>query len=647
MFGAVYVPDRDPVFLMRTLVFLLLAACAPEPTPPAPLPDADADGVWDGADCAPDDPEVHPRADERCNGQDDDCDGRIDEAAVDPLRFHRDADRDGFGNPAASVAACSAPPGHVADGTDCDDTDAAAFPGAAPGDAGPDACARDADHDGFADATPRAGVTPGTDCDDAAPGVQPGAAEACDGVDTDCDGALDAAEVDADGDGAVACEPAAEWAGEPWIIGGDCDPVDPSVYPGAPEACNGRDDDCDDVIDPPSATGARPWFVDRDGDGDGDPDFPSTLACDAPGPGFVDQAADCDDVDAARSSGAPELCDGRDNDCDGAVDVAALDAGTFYTDADGDGAGDPARPVAVCAGTPGTAAAPTDCDDTRADIGPGATERCDGVDNDCDGQTDPPTAVGARTWYPDDDGDGAGRSADAFLACTDGGAAAVGGDCDDGDPAVSPAADEVCDGLDNDCDGDTDGDASVDATEWYGDADGDGLGDDRLSAFACAAPPAMVDNAADCNDGDPAVASCVASGSATEAEAFSILGAGGGFACALEWSWEAGPAATACPGCTFAFTATRTLLRATNTRCTLPTAAETHTFGLHPTAGTGGGPALLRARADGGWDVLGDATLTPATGVLRWSGTTPDVDFPCGGSPCVRSSSGLLTYEAP
>lgn len=86
----------------------------------------------------------------------------------------------------------------------------------------------------------------------------------------------------------------------------------------------------------------------------------------------------------------------------------------------------------------------TDCDDTDADIHPGATERCDGIDGDCDGGVDLEEA--------DEDGDG-------WLACE--------GDCDDLDPERFPGAVEVCDGVDTDCNGFVAADES--------DLDGDGL----------------------------------------------------------------------------------------------------------------------------------------------------------------------------
>ncbi|MCB9762036.1 MAG: putative metal-binding motif-containing protein [Alphaproteobacteria bacterium] len=77
-------------------------------------------------------------------------------------------------------------------------------------------------------------------------------------------------------------------------------------------------------------------------------------------------------------------------------------------------------------------------------------------------------------------------------------------DCDDGDPAVHPGADEVCDGVDNNCDGTVDEDAT-DAPTWYPDADADTFGDPASPATACAAPEGHVADATDCDDADATV----------------------------------------------------------------------------------------------------------------------------------------------
>jgi hypothetical protein len=95
----------------------------------------------------------------------------------------------------------------------------------------------------------------------------------------------------------------------------DCDDTAPDVNPLAVEVCNGVDDNCALGVDEPGASDALTWYTDADGDGFGDLLAPQA-GCTAP-PGTVADATDCDDADAARWPGAAEICDGRDDDCDG------------------------------------------------------------------------------------------------------------------------------------------------------------------------------------------------------------------------------------------------------------------------------------------------------------------------------------------
>lgn len=160
---------------------------------------------------------------------------------------------------------------------------------------------------------------------------------------------------------------------------------------------------------------------------------------DADGDGFG-AALDCDDADAGRYPGAVEVCDGVDQNCDGTADEDSVDAVSGFQDLDGDGAGSGVLAFG-CLGD-GVSASNDDCNDRDPRVSPLAVEDCiDPRDNDCDGLFDDDDPDSATLWFADADGDGVGIG-NGVLACDQPtGQAAVTGDCDDDDPARTPAAD--------------------------------------------------------------------------------------------------------------------------------------------------------------------------------------------------------------
>ena len=270
------------------------------------------------------------------------------------------------------------------------------------------------------------GVHPPYDCDDDNATRAPGLAEACNRKDDDCDDVVDEG-FDADGDGVTSC-------------GGDCDDDDPTVHPGAEQICgDGVDQTCG--VPPGPDVQFDDACPDADLDGDGWPAPPG--------------GTDCDDRNAGVYPGARERCgDGIDQDC---VDG---DLACTSTDDDGDGHGDSAQ-------------GGLDCDDNDRRTFPNAPDRCDdGKDQDCDG-FDLACDSGV-----DSDGDG-------YLAGH--------GDCDDGDPTVFPWTAERCNGQDDDCDGEVDegnplslrGEAARDLSCYEGPGGTRDLGACRSGTLTC------------------------------------------------------------------------------------------------------------------------------------------------------------------
>ena len=244
-----------------------------------------------------------------------------------------------------------------------------------------------------------------------------------------------------------------------------------------------------------SASSADEWNVASD--------LEITVCVDNDGDGFSDCDGDCDDSDAARYPGNPEICDGIDNDCNSTADDG-LATNDYYTDGDGDGFGAGSVSLSDCATSApsGYSDVDTDCDDADATAFPGNPEVCDEVDNDCNSSVD--DGLAANDYYTDGDGDGYGAGSVALSVCdasAPSGYSATDDDCDDADNLSYPGAPEACDGVDNDCDTVVDNGAVE--QDWYPDLDSDGYGDMDADAVSdCVQPTDHVLDNTDCDDTD-------------------------------------------------------------------------------------------------------------------------------------------------
>lgn len=378
---------------------------------------------------------------EVCDGVDNDCDGEVDEDFV----WYTDADGDGFGAPGTGAVACIQPPNTVSNDADCNDSDPAITVvgttcddgdpntlndhvradcqclGFEQGDCPPGEildcngnCAPLLFIDDFScdngsfewegnliDFNCAAFYFDGGDCAGCPP-------EECNGADDDCDGIVDEGfiwYVDADGDGYGAngsgtsqCTP----PGAGFVqIEGDCDDADETINPGATEACDGIDNDCDGTVDDDFI-----WFVDADGDGHGST-VPLGVHCTQP-PNSAADSTDCNDADPDTYVGV-DLFVTTENDDAGSAHFVLVQGATIL---EGD--------ISIPAGSFGAASAciTDDCftisvspndvplfgssfvefhDDPGNFIPfstvdgydhPGSTEVCNGIDDDCDGDVD-------------------------------------------------------------------------------------------------------------------------------------------------------------------------------------------------------------------------------------------------------------------
>jgi hypothetical protein len=359
------------------------------------------------------------------------------------------------------------------------------------------------------------------DCDDRANTAYPGALEYCDGIDNDCDDWIDEddavnkttwyADADGDGFGTALYTVEACTAPDDFVSNNtDCNDLEVTAYPGAPELCdNGLDNDCDGLVDDADddMQGFLTWYRDYDHDTAGDPSTGIDSCTEIPG--YVLNGDDCDDSTARRSPYIDEVCDGGvDNDCDGLVDdddPSMVGPATWYLDQDEDEFGTPDDTIETCDQPDGYVFYGGDCDDSNKDIRPYAEEVCNEIDDDCDGDTDEDVTP---TWYADSDSDGYGDPGLSQMTCEqESGWVANAEDCNDSEPLAWTDGPELCDSVDNNCDGSTDPDDTSDCLTWYYDYDGDGYGltsDNICSCDVAGRGNYVAENPADCDDNDSA-----------------------------------------------------------------------------------------------------------------------------------------------
>ncbi|MBL6974462.1 MAG: thrombospondin type 3 repeat-containing protein [Deltaproteobacteria bacterium] len=218
---------------------------------------------------------------------------------------------------------------------------------------------------------------------------------------------------------------------------------------------------------------------------------------------------DCEPLNAAVFPGAQEVCNGIDDNCvNGADEEGASACGTWHYDADDDGYGTSDTKCLCNASGLYRADKAGDCKDTAAEINPGATEKCNGIDDNCDSLIDPEGSQGGDTFFKDHDDDGFGVSGDHKKLCTASGdyTADNGGDCNDNNGNIHPNATETCNGLDDDCDGAKDPENSSGCTNYYKDSDADGyeVSDSRCTCSSPGYPYTVTTphGAKDCCDSD-------------------------------------------------------------------------------------------------------------------------------------------------
>jgi hypothetical protein len=191
------------------------------------------------------------------------------------------------------------------------------------------------------------------------------------------------------------------------------------------------------------------FYFDADGDGFGDLNILS-ITCVQPA-GYVTNATDCNDANFSINESASETCNNADENCNGQIDEGLVFS-NYYYDFDQDGFGTADFIEFACATPAGYVDNSLDCNDMNFSVNTAATEICNDIDDDCNGEID--NGLTYSAYYADADGDTFGDINNSESFCTDPGSLFVTNDtdCDDTNALVNPAATEVWEnGIDDDC----------------------------------------------------------------------------------------------------------------------------------------------------------------------------------------------------
>ena len=289
-----------------------------------------------------------------------------------------------------------------------------------------------------------------------------GTDEACDGIDNNCDGQVDNNPQDIGGPCQVPGANGICANGQTACNAGNKQ-CEQTVLPQG-ETCDNLDNNCNGVVDDDGAQGCQTYFYDGDSDGYASNNAGSKCLCSPSGGYTATMKGDCNDNSSAAYPGAPEKCDWIDNNCNNQVDEEnAQGCSSYYQDGDNDGYGGNSSKCLCGPDGNYTTKNSGDCDDWDFSVKPGATEKCDGKDNDCDNKTDEDGAQGCTTYYCDNDNDGYGdKYKSSKCMCNSSGCYDVtkSGDCNDSSSSIKPGATEKCNNVDDDCDGAKDENAS-------------------------------------------------------------------------------------------------------------------------------------------------------------------------------------------